>query len=672
MSRPRLIALLLMLITLAIYLPAASNGFLNFDDDEYITANPVVRSGLTLAGLQWACTSECASNWHPVTWLSHMTDCSLFGLNAHAHHFVNVLFHSANAALLFILLRRLTGRLWAAALVAALFAWHPLRVESVAWVSERKDVLSAFFALLTMLAYAKYAMSDARRATSGKPAGVLRGAHWASRFYGFSLLFFALGLMSKPMLVTLPFGLLLFDYWPLRGISNLKFQIADLKWLIREKTPFFLLSAISCLVTYVAQSRGEAIVSLARIPLSHRLENAPVAAAGYLQKIFFPAKLCVLYPMPDSFAPLAVGLSFAVLISISIAAWRWRGSKPYFIVGWLWFLGSLVPVLGLVQVGGQAMADRYTYSPSIGLFLALVFLAVDFVDRIATPKFIRFGLAGAILGACILTTENQLRFWRDSETLFRRAIAVTENNTVALINLGVALESQDRFDEALALYRQAEQTGHQRHEIHNNLGHALDRLNRHAEALIEYQAALRLRPDNATLHNSVGSELAALNRFDDALAEFSKAEALNPHYAAPHVEAAAVLFKIGHDSEGVEEFRTALRMQPDNFKTLATTAHFLAANENAPARDGKAALNLALKADELSDHTEPLVLDILGMAYAETGDFSNAVLSAQNALTLAEVAQLGKTNDFRLRLELYNQNRPWRESFRSTNAPANH
>ena len=578
-----------------------------------------------------------------------MADCTLFGPNAGAHHFVNVLFHAANVALLFILLWRLTQKIWPSALVAALFAWHPLHVESVAWISERKDVLSAFFALLALLSYTKFVKENSRRS------------------YWFALVFFALGLMSKPMLVTLPFVLLLLDYWPLQRISNLP-------RVVLEKIPFFLLAAISCVITFFAQRSGESIIPLARISLGYRLENAPVAVAGYLQNLLCPAGLCVIYPMPDKIPVLPAALSVALLILISIAAWHWRKSKPHLITGWLWFLGTLVPVIGLVQVGSQAMADRYAYLPSIGFFIALVFLLDDFAARMQMPKIIATGAAAVILTGCILATEYQLQFWRDSETLFRRAVAVTQNNDIALVNLGVALDIQGRFDEALIVYRQAEEIAGSRnrfglYEIHNNLGNILDILGRYAESLAEYREAIRQRPDDAMLHNAAGGELAALNRFDGALAEFDEAEALDPKYAAPHVEAAKVLFKIGRDAEGLDEFRAALRIEPANYQILATTAHYLAANENAAARNGKTALGLALKADELSGHVQPRVFDILGMACAENGDFSNAVIYAQNAIDLAAAVQMKDTGPLQARLELYKNNKPWRESFRATNAP---
>ena len=661
MSRPRLITLLLALTTLVVFLPAGGFNFVNYDDNDYITENAFVKHGLTWPDIKWAFTAFHASNWHPLTWLSHMADCTLFGLNPGAHHFVNVFFHAANVALLFLLLLRLTEKIWPAALVAALFAWHPLHVESVAWIAERKDVLSTFFALLALLSYTRHAQAVTSDGQNPSPA-----TRHPSLYFWLALIFFALGLLAKPMLVTLPFVLLLLDYWPLQRFSFSSFRFS----LWSEKIPFFLLTALSCVVTFLAQRQGEAVVSLAKVSLHYRLENAPVAVVNYILNFFWPANLCAIYPMPDKIPALPVALSVAVLILLSAAAWHWRKSKPYFLVGWLWFLGTLVPVIGLVQVGGQAMADRYTYIPSIGFFIALVFLANDFAARIQTPKIVAAGIAAVILTGCILAMESQLCFWRDGETLFRRAIAVTRDNDIALVNLGVALDVQGRFDEALVVYRQAEKIASGRYQLHNNLGNILGILGRHAESLAEYREAIRLRPASPVLHNAAGGELTALGQFSEALNEFAEAGRLNPDYAPPHVGTAKVLFKQGRDAEAVDELRAALRCEPNSFPILATTAHYLAANENAAARDGQAALTLAAKANILAGGNQPMVFDVLGMACAETDDFTNAQACAQNALDLATAAQMKNLEPLQKRLELYKNRQPWRESFRATNAPA--
>ncbi len=361
MPRARAIGLLLFLATLLAYLPALQNGFVNLDDKDYVTANPMVQRGVTWAGIKWAFAMWHASNWHPLTWLSHMADCSLFHLNPAGHHLVNVLLHAANAALVFALCLRLTIGLWTSAVIAALFAWHPLHVESVAWISERKDVLSTCFALLALLSYVRYAKatSDAEITNAAKPSPL--ATHHSSPFWWLALFFFACSLMSKPMLVTLPFVLLLLDFWPLRRHLPVGRQLF-------EKWPFFALTLASCVITVFAQ-QTEAIAPLTKFPLSLRIENAVVAYAGYLLKTIWPVHLAVFYPMPSVIPWPTVAMAAAGLALISVFVWRVAKPCPYLAVGWLWYLGTLVPVIGLVQVGDQALADRYTYFPLIGIFL---------------------------------------------------------------------------------------------------------------------------------------------------------------------------------------------------------------------------------------------------------------------------------------------------------------
>jgi tetratricopeptide (TPR) repeat protein len=664
MSRPRFIALLLALVTLLVYLPVVRFGFVNFDDDDYIFSNATVKKGLTWPGVQWAFTTFHASNWHPLTWLSHMTDCELFGLNPAAHHFVNVLFHAANAALLFGLLIRLTGfrrdpaapaapagELWPCAFIAALFAWHPLHVESVAWISERKDVLSTFLALLALLSYAKFACGKCRR------------SFWAA------LVFFALGLLAKPMVVTLPFILLLLDFWPLRRMPAGRWQLAGIWPLVREKIPFFLLALASCVVTFLAQSRGDAVRSLESFSLAYRLENLPVAYATYLWKLFWPVDLAVLYPLPTTIPVLAVIASAGLLLMISVLAWRLRKSGPYLPVGWLWFLGMLVPVIGLVQVGGAAWADRYSYLSATGIFIMVTFGCVALARRYSLPKLILPAVAVLILAACVVATENQLRFWRNGETLFRRAIAVTRDNSIALGDLGVALDAQGRFEEATGYYHQALQLAPGRYQFHNNLGNILDHLGRTQEALAEYQMAVQLKPDNAFLHIGTGQILAKLGRLDEATAEFNEAVRLAPARASPHLELGKIFLRQGRDPEAMEQFRTAVTLDPENFQILAYVAHVLAASDDPQVRNGKSALKFAAHANELTRGAQPLVLDALAMACAETGDFENAVEVGQGAVKLGAQVKIKNLDMIQRRLELYRNHQPWRESFRDTNAP---
>ncbi len=644
MSRPRFIALLLAFATLLVYLPVGRFSFLDFDDPTYVTSNSQVICGLTGADISWAFTAFHAGNWHPLTWLSHMLDCQLFGPNAGAQHFVNVLWHALNVMLLFLWLTQLTGRMGPAMFIAALFAWHPLHVESVAWISERKDVLSTGFALLTLLAYTHYAQNHDRRSL------------WLA------LIAFTLGLLAKPMLVTLPCVLLLLDYWPLQ-------RLIPFKKALLEKMPFFALTVISCVVTFIAQHRGEAVLSLAQESLWNRLENAPLAVAGYLGKLFMPVDLCVLYPLREHIPLWQVALAVTVLAVISAIAWNWRSKRPYFLMGWLWFLGMLVPVIGLVQVGVQAMADRYMYIPSIGFFIAGVFLLAEWAERMQTPRAIETGFAAVICSACILGTEYQLPFWQDSETLFRRAIAVTTNNDVAHLNLGAALASQGRYDEAIEQFQDALRIRTGWYQIHNNIGMIMDIDQRPAEAVAEFRQAIQLDPRIPAVHNNLGATLVELGQYAEAQKEFAEAERLDPQYAWPHVETAKLLLAQGRDVDAVAELRTAIQLQPDNDEILAYAAHVLAADKNAVVRDGHTALMYALKANLLNDHS-PMILDALGMALAENGDYTNAVACAQNALQMAQAARMKETNAMQQRLEFYQANQPWRESFLATNAPA--
>ena len=643
--QPRFIALLLALVTLVIYLPVLRDGFVNYDDEDYVISNSVVKNGLTLAGVKWAFTTFHSANWHPVTWLSHMTDCELFGLNPAAHHFVNALIHSVNAALLFILLLRLTSLIWPSLIVAALFAWHPLHVESVAWISERKDVLSTFFALLTLLSYAKYVRENRRPG------------------FWFALLFFALGLMSKPMLVTLPFVLLLLDFWPLQ-----RFNHSTSQRLLIEKIPFFALTAISCIVTFFAQ-RAEAVRTLKEISLTLRLENAAASAAAYLAQIFWPSKLAVFYPMPDKITPTAIFISAMILILISALAWLARKKIPCLITGWLWFLGTLVPVIGLVKVGDAAHADRYTYFPAIGIFLAVVFGIWNLLKQLHAQKVFTAASLLALV-ACMILTEYQLQFWRDSETLFRRAIAVTQNNATAHVNLGSALQAGGKSSEAIAEYREALRLDPKQFEADSNLGKLLFEQNNFADALPYCELAVRLKPDRATLRNNLGLTLAALGRYDEALAQFAEAARLDGTYAVPRFQTGRTLLKLGRDVEALPQLFAALQIEPHNLKFLIFTARVLASDENPQGRDGTNSIALADLACKLTDETQPVALDTLAMASAELKQFDEAQKIQRQAIELAEKA--GDREDLGVmqqRLKLYENQKPWRESFLAANAP---
>ena len=648
MSRPRVIGLLLVLFTMLAYLPVLRDGFVNLDDNDYVTENQMVQSGLTWPGIKWAFTGWHASNWHPLTWLSHMADCELFRLNPAGHHLVNVLWHAANAGLLFILWRRLTDAFWPSAMIAALFAWHPLHVESVAWISERKDVLSTFFALLALLSYIRHAKSASGHASS------LVTRH-ASHFYWLALIFFAFSLMSKPMLVTLPFVMLLLDYWPLQRPRPV--------WrLVVEKWPFFLFTVISCGVTVLAQ-RTEAMATLVKFPLSLRLENAVTAYADYLLKTAWPVHLAVFYPLPKQISWLAVAVAATVLLAISAVVWTAARRRPYLAVGWLWYLGTLVPVIGLVQVGDQALADRYAYFPLIGIFLAVTLAARDCARHFRLSNNLLGVFAGLVLAGCLALTEQQLRYWRDSETLFTHALAVTKDNVPAHLNLGAAFQEQNRPAQALAEYREVLRLDPSRHEVYNNIGRILNDQGRPAEALDYCRTAVALHPKSPLSHNGLGLVLEELGRWDEALSQFAEAARLDAGYSSPHFQAGKILLKLGRGAEALSQFREALRIEPDNFPMLIYVARVLASAENPQARNGTEALALAQRAVHLAGTPQPVVLDTLAMAWAETGRFDEATQAAEQAINLA-LANGAKDDaaDMRQRLELYQKHQPARKS----------
>lgn len=692
----RLVGLLLALVTVLVYLPVWSHDYICFDDPSYVSDNAVVQNGLTWAGLKWAFFGWHAANWHPLTWLSHELDCQLFGLNPGAHHLVNVLFHAANTVLLFRLWLRLTKACWPSALVAALFAWHPLHVESVAWVAERKDVVSTFFGLLALLAYARYA--EASKVQSPK----------SKVFYGASLAAFALALLAKPMLVTLPFVLLLLDYWPLRRLTAA--SLAEGWTRVREKWPFFLLAALSCILTVLAQ-RHEAVISLQQCPLDLRLENAVTAGASYVSKTFWPVNLCVFYALPRHFSAIAVAPSLAILTTVSLLAWRWRQPHGYFLTGWLWFLGMLVPVIGLVQVGSQAMADRYTYLPAVGLFVAVAYGLAEAQGRWKIPALALSLTAILTLGACVAVTEHQLAFWRDTETLFTRALAVTQNNGPAHMMLGVALERQGRTDAALAEYQgalavdpalvvqvaggerrpiaaqvrmllgqSAEQHGRPAEaitnyqaalrldanlvEAYNNLGNLLDQQGQSAEALQDYQAAVRLKPEMPRVHENLGTQLAEMGRFDDAWREYQESERLAPADPRPFYLTGKAWLRRGDDSQAVAAFQTALRLDPEDSLSLVFLARVLAADEDPQIRNGPQAVALAEKANTLTGGSQPVVLGTLAMAYAEAGRFAEARQTAQAALNRPANGNPEVSSNLEAQLKLYEAGRPFREAFK--------
>lgn len=540
-------AALLGLMTIAIYWPATRHGFINYDDQAYVIDNVHVQAGLTLENLKWVFISPVDDNWHPITMLSHMLDCQLFGLNPWGHHLTNVVLHAVNTVLVFLLLRGLTGVVWRSVLVAALFGWHPVHVESVAWVAERKDVLSTCLGLLSLIFYSRYAQK--RSGAVPQPA---------SPDYVLAFFFLALGLMSKPMLVTWPFVMLLLDYWPMGRV-----QAGSLRWLVREKIPFFVLAAAAGVVTFVVQKQSGAMAMLNDLPLSTRVGNALISYCRYLGKLFWPTKLAVFYPQPGHWPLAEVLLTGGLLAGLTVLFWRQRLRHPFLPMGWLWFLGTLVPVIGLVQVGEQALADRYTYIPSLGVLIMATWGACE-LSRRWRHQVIGLSVAGSTaLVLCVALTRQQLGYWQDDESLFRHALAVTENNHIALNNLGAAREKEGHIDEAIQQFQEAIRLKPDFAEARYNLGTALGKEGQGDEAIRQFQEAIHLKPDYADAHYNLGNALFKKGQGDEAIYQFQEAVRLEPDHADAHFNLGAALFKKGQSAEAIQQFQEVIRLEPD-------------------------------------------------------------------------------------------------------------
>ncbi len=564
MSAPRtdqkfflLAAHALALGTLALYWPVTGYPFINFDDNEYISENPVTQAGLTWHGLVWAFNGIHVGNWHPLSWLSHMVDCQLFGANAGGHHLVNVLFHIANTLLLFAFLRATTGAKWRSAFVAALFAWHPLHVESVAWVAERKDVLSTFFWLLTLIAYARYASRSKGQGPRAKG------------FYGLALVFSALALLSKPMAVTLPFTLLLLDWWPLGRMRSGESGLRNFRTLLVEKIPFFILSLALCAVTFLVQRTAGAV---SPVEWSSRLGNVPVAYLRYISKTLWPSDLAIVYPYVYHWPLAAIAGSVLFLAVFSILALGLCRREPWLASGWFWFLGTLVPVIGFVQVGAQSMADRYSYIPSIGLFIVLVWGATELCAARPNRQWLLAITGGAALTGYALATAWQISYWRSSEALFLHALAVTQNNYVADNALGKTFEKAGNDLRARALYEEAVRIEPRFVISQYNLGLCLIGFGLKKQAFEHLAAAAKLDPGNADAQFNLGVYFLQNESWPDAARCFEATLKLRPDYAPARAHLAQAQAKLGKFAEAAAQYHQALRLDaglPDATNGLA-------------------------------------------------------------------------------------------------------
>ncbi len=556
-----IISLLLLITTIAVYWPAVGHEFINYDDPAYVTGNAHVGTGFTYENIRWAFTTTLMGNWNPVTWLSHMADMHLYGLDPRGHHLTSVILHGLTTVLLFLFLNKATGAVWRSALVALIFSLHPLRVESVAWVSERKDVLSAFFFMTTLLAYAFYIERQS----------IMR--------YCVVALSFILGLMAKPMLVTLPFLLLLLDYWPFSRLDAGQRTSAplprgkrdfpatnrtSLAGILIEKLPFFLLSAVFSFIAVYAQKDAKALLSLPAHPLMQRISNALLAYMNYLGKIFWPQDLAVLYPLPGHIpAPHAI-LAFIFLAGISSACVLFSRRYPFVLTGWFWFAGSLVPVIGLIQVGLQAMADRYTYIPSIGLAILLVWGASE-MTRNVRHRTLLMTAAGCVLVLLLAVSARiQLKYWENSIALFTHAVAVTRNNYVAHTNLGDALDKQGRYDEAMRHYGEALRIKPDEAFVYDKLATDFDIVGRLDDAVAYYGKSLQLDPGNARVHNNLGITLIRRGDAGEAIKHFMQAVQLDPGFGDAHYNLGLALTTEGKTQEAITHYAEALRLNPSD------------------------------------------------------------------------------------------------------------
>jgi tetratricopeptide (TPR) repeat protein len=670
-----LICAFLALSTLAIYWSVTRHGFVNFDDTDFVTENKHVQAGLTWEGIKWAFSpyTEVARNWHPLTMLTHMVDCELFGLNAGMHHLVTLLYHIANTLLLFFVLRKMTGALWRSAIVAMLFAVHPLHVESVAWMAERKDVLSTLFWMLVMWTYVDYARTRSKAK------------------YILTFVFLACGLMSKPMLVTMPFVLLLMDYWPLRRMAftstpsappAVKANRAEKElhandsfgWLLIEKVPFLILSLLLCLVTFHIQKTGGAMVATDYTPLGTRTANAFVSYGKYVVKMFWPENLCGLYLRHGDWPIGVVAPAVSFVIGMCAAAVALAKRKPYFTFGWFYFLGTLVPVIGIVQVGMQAMADRFTYIPMTGLFVLIVWGVWDLAIRFSIPKPVLAGAAGVAFVACAAVTLHIIPFWTNSETLFNRMISVDPNNFMGHYNLAnqynrkgnreAAIEQfeaalkaepnypeahnnlagvyqdQRQFDKAIAEYKEAARINNSPTYV-INLGNAYVNASRYAEAIPYYEQAQRMDPSSASArtnsalaHYAWANQLSTSNRLAEAESHYRSALQLNATYPDAASSFGLCLAREGQMAEAGQQFAEANRLRGEfkNVDPIALAelnlANYLAANSKL--QDAVVHYQAAAKID--SNNAE--IFNGLGICYAMLGDMPNATKQFTEALRL--------------------------------------
>jgi len=601
-------------MTVAVYYRVGIFEFTNFDDPDYVAQNEIVQGGVSIPGLKWAFTTGFMGNWHPLTWFSHMLDCELFGVSPGAHHLTSLLIHCVNSVLLCWVLFRYTGALERSAFVAGLFALHPLHVESVAWIAERKDVLSTLFWLLTMRSYLRY---------------LERRSVW--RYFAV-LLWFALGLMSKPMLVTLPFVLLLLNYWPLQRNRTRE----DWRRAILELAPLFILTVVSCIITFAVQKAGGAVGSLERFSVGTRVGTAVVAYVAYVGKTLLPDGLAAFYPHPGAWPWWQATGAAILLLMVSGIALALARRAPYLIIGWLWFLGTLVPVIGLVQVGEHAWADRYTYIPQVGLLIAIVWGVAELGRRLHWPVGALRATGVAALIACAGLTWLQVGHWQNSETLFRHALTVTKDNYLAHYNLGQALSVGGQIEEAVQHYEATLALKPTHPGAHNNLGLTHAFAGRWNVATNHYAQALKSNPDNVDVHFNYGVAELNLGNATNAMEHLRYVIGAKPEHASAHHQIAKALTRLEKLNEAIIHYRETIRLKADVPEPYRELAELLATHSDAAVRNGPEAVKLARRACELAGSPRPEFIATLAAAYAEAGDLSKAIELAREAEGLAK------------------------------------
>jgi tetratricopeptide (TPR) repeat protein len=579
---PVTICILIAASTFAVYFQIRSHDFINYDDPDYVYDNPYVASGLSMKSVIWAFTTGHASNWHPLTWLSHIIDCQLFGLNPGGHHLVSLAIHIINSVLLFLLFKRITAQLWPSAFIAFAFALHPMHIESVAWISERKDVLSCLFFILTLFAYSAYI----------RQKSILR--------YSLTLLMFAVGLTAKPMLVTLPIVMLILDYWPFERFAQKKTSSA---FLILEKMPFFVLSAISSIITFIVQQQSGAVAKLEAIPIYARCVNAVAAYGVYVIKMFVPVNLAIYHPHPGPNIPAwQFCLAAAGLVVISIFAFKFRRDFKYIFAGWLFFIVTLVPVIGIIQVGNQAYANRYAYIPYIGLLIMIAFSGHLLFLNLRLNKY--FITSAFVLSIAAMTTVTQynLKFWKNNVTLLTHTVKVTTNNVVA----------------------------------HNNLGDALRLEKKYAQAIEHFEQAIALRPLDVQAYNNIGIAYSNLGDFEKAINFYQQAIQLDPTAAETYNNIAVVYLKQKKYDLALKYFKLAGYYDPDRPDVKSNLAYILISIPDASLRNYDQAYQLALEAVTLTNSKNPSCLCMLAAVYSAKENYQDALKTAQTALILAQ------------------------------------